>query len=114
MKAMKWANLILGTALFLAPFVLGYSDNTEALSTSLILGMIIGVLSFHEQFLVSAVIGLAAFVAPWVIGFDGESSALWSFLLLGGATALLNSFIGFVYAEGAELAKLLQQHTGTK
>jgi VIT1/CCC1 family predicted Fe2+/Mn2+ transporter len=115
MKAMKRVNVILGAALFLAPFVLGYSDNTEALLTSLILGVIIGVLSFYGEFEVSAAFGAVAFIAPWVIGFDGESSALWSFLLLGGATALLNSFIDFVNVEGAELARLLQQHhTGTK
>jgi hypothetical protein len=115
MKALKWINIVLGVALFLAPFVLGYSDNGSALWTSLMLGVVISVLGFYEQILVNAIVGLVAFVAPWIIGFDGGASALWSFLMLGGTTAFLNSFIGFVNTEGEALAKILQeQHTSRK
>ncbi len=109
MKTMKWITVILGVALFLAPFVLGYSDNSRALWTSLIMGAVIAVLGYAVQFKVAAVIGVLTFVAPWIIGFDGNDNALWSCLVVGAATVLLTGYQGFFAQSNAETGSVQQR-----
>jgi len=111
MKEMKWVTVILGVVLFLAPFVLGYSDDSGALWTSLVLAVVIAILGYVEQYKVVALVGVITFLAPWVIGFDGESGALWSCLLLGGATAVLNGYVGFTYEKDLTTGTLEHRHT---
>lgn len=98
---MNWITIILGVALFVAPFVMGYSGAPLALWTSLILGAVVALLGYMKSYKVAAVLGLVVFVAPWVLGFSGVSSAFWSCLLLGGGVALLAGYQGFFGQAGA-------------
>ncbi len=47
---MYWIIGILGLALILAPFVLGYSDNSTALCTNIVLGAAIAILAGIKAF----------------------------------------------------------------
>jgi hypothetical protein len=93
---MNWVTIVLGVALFLAPFVCGYSGTPWALWTSLILGVVVAVLGYARSYKAAAILGLIVFVAPWILGFSGVPGALWSCLLLGGAVALLAGYRGFL------------------
>ena len=92
---MNWVTIVLGAALCLAPFVLGYSATPVALWTSLIMGVVIGVLGYVKQYKWAAGVGLLTAIAPWVLGFSGIAAALWSCLILGVAVALLAGYQGF-------------------
>jgi hypothetical protein len=95
-KTMNWVTIVLGVALFLAPFVFGYSGTPWALWTSLILGTVVAILGYKQTYKAAAIVGLVVFVAPWILGFSGVPGALWSYLLLGGAVALLAGYRGFI------------------
>jgi hypothetical protein len=92
---MKWLTTILGVALFLAPFVFGYSGTPWVLWTSLILGVVVAVLGFKRSYKPAAIVGLVVFVAPWILGFSGVPGAAWCCWLLGGAVAILAGYRGF-------------------
>lgn len=98
---MKWITIVLGVALFVAPFVLGYSGTPWALWISLIMGAVVTILGFTRSYKVAAILGLATFLSPWVFGFGWVPGALWSCLLLGGAIAILDGYFGFFQKQNA-------------
>jgi uncharacterized membrane protein len=83
---MHWLTGILGLGLAVAPFVLGYSNNSPAMWTGVILGVVVVVLSVLEamdeskskwEYWAAGIAGLAAIVAPFVFGFSSITWALW-------------------------------------
>lgn len=50
---LHWINVIAAVLLIIAPFVLGYSDIASALWTSIVLGVVVGVLSLIMFFVPS-------------------------------------------------------------
>lgn len=93
---MNWVTIIAGVALFLAPFVFGYSGNPAALWTSLVMGVVIAVLGYLKAYKWAAGMGVVTFVAPWILGFSGIGAALWSCLIVGGLVAILAGYSGFL------------------
>lgn len=100
-NAMYWITGILGLALILAPFVLGYSNNPTAQWTSIILGAVVAVVSLLEGWLknvskweywVAGLAGLLAVIAPFVLGFSALSAALWTCVILGALVAILAGY----------------------
>ena len=89
---MYWLTGILGLILGIAPWIFGYSDNTVALWTSLILGAATIIVSIVEaaqgnrqqwEYWTAGVLGLIAIVAPFVFGFGNFANAMWSSDVLG-------------------------------
>ncbi|HBY96727.1 MAG: SPW repeat protein [Ardenticatenaceae bacterium] len=98
---MYWVTGILGLALILAPFVLGYNDNVGALWSSLILGAVMALVSGYKaaardaatwEYGVVVIAGLLAVIAPFVLGFSAVGVAVWSSIILGAAAAFLAGY----------------------
>jgi len=98
---MYWITGILGLALIVAPFVLGYSGDTTALWSSIILGVIVVVASgiqglVHDvtkwEYWVAGIAGLLAVVAPFVLHFNTLTTALWASVILGAVMAILSGY----------------------
>lgn len=95
---MFWITGILGLALGLSPFVLGFANNAVALWTSLVLGVIVVVVSIiglastamdkRWEYWVIGLAGLLAIIAPFALGYAGLASALWTSLIVGAVLAL--------------------------
>lgn len=97
-----WINLVLGIALFVSPWVLGFADGGTAVWNACYSGAIVAVLAFyalanfslwHERLM--AVAGLWILVSPWVIGFTGIAAALWVHVVLGIAVTALAGWRAF-------------------
>ena len=106
---MKWATVISGVLLVLAPFVLGYSGTPAALWTSLVMGIVIAILGLAQSYKWAAGAGVVTFVAPWILGFSGIGAALWSCLILGGLVLILAGYRGF-FSEEAKSGGMQQHH----
>lgn len=87
----------LGIISIIAPFVLGYSDNTAAFYTSLGLGAVLTVTTVLEwvaedkqnwEYWMAGVAGIGAIAAPFVLGFSGLAVALWTLVIVGLVTIL--------------------------
>lgn len=99
---MFWITAVLGLALGVAPWVLGYADHVAAMWTSVILGLIVflasaaGLIARPAQerweYWVIGLAGVAAFVAPFVLGYSNHAEPLWTALILGTALAVLEAF----------------------
>ena len=94
----KWcdvANLVLGAALFLSPWIFGFDAGTVS-SNAHITGIVIAVLAIAalaafavwEEWL-NLVVGLWALVSPWVLGFHGTTTAMTVHVVIGAAVAIL-------------------------
>jgi hypothetical protein len=89
-------NFLLGLALFLSPFVLGFSTESAAAYNAHIIGALIAIfaiatiLTFQawEEW-INAVLGLWLVLAPWVLGFTGHEAAKLTHVLIGVATLVL-------------------------
>src|SRR5438105_2925230 len=94
---MYWATGILGLVLAVAPWIFGYSNNTPALWTSLLVGGATIVVSVIEgaradrepwEYWAAGLLGLVAIVAPFVLGFSTYANALWSSVGVGVLIAI--------------------------
>lgn len=98
---------ILGIIFTIAPFALGYSDNTAALWTSVIVGVGVTFVSVFEwlaegkekwEYWIIAVAGLLAITAPFLFNFAGSEYAF-----------LLSFAFGIVFITSA-IYKLLDKN----
>ncbi len=96
---MNRLTVILGVAMLVAPFLLGYSGNPAALWTSLISGAIIAILSYSQHLKWAMLAGMITFFLPPVLGFSGDSAALWTCLIVGSLVAILAGYQGFLSDE---------------
>ncbi len=105
---MYWATGILGILLIIAPFVLGYSGNSGALWTGVILGAITLIVSLIKAFAhdvsqweywVTGLMGILAIIAPFVLGFTAVSVAMWASIILGVITLILSAVVLFQHRE---------------
>lgn len=94
---MYWMTGILGLALAVAPFVLGYSNNVAALWTSLLIGGATIIASGIEwaqadkekwEYWIVAIFGLVAIASPFLFGFGGHATAMWTSVVVGILMAL--------------------------
>jgi len=85
----------LGLVSIISPYLFGYSSDTAALWTSLVVGAVLIVASIFEgvaagrekwEYWVVGIAGLAAIFAPFVLGFSTLSSALWTLVIIGLVT----------------------------
>jgi len=101
---MIWFTAFLGLVLMLAPFIMGYADNTVALWSSIIMGLIVLAVSIYKgvkhdkarwEYMVIAIVGLFAVFAPFILGFSTIGLAVWTLVVLGGILAYFAGFEGF-------------------
>jgi hypothetical protein len=101
---MYWVTGILGLALMVAPFLLGYTSNVTAFWTSLVAGLIVLAVSLYKaithdqarwEYMVATVVGLLAVFAPFVMGFGALTMAVWTMIILGGLVAIFAGYEGF-------------------
>lgn len=102
---MYWLTAILGLLMVIAPWVLGFSDNTNALWTSVALGAVLFLLSAVEagqkgqvmwEYWLIGLVGLLAILAPFALGFSTLTAAMWSLIALGGLALILSGYEVFV------------------
>jgi hypothetical protein len=98
---MFWANMILGLALMIAPFVLGYNTNPTALWSSIAVGAVIAVASGYKAYTkttdrwedwVDVVAGVIAILLPFVFGFNTLAVALWTCIVFGVIVTAVASY----------------------
>ncbi len=107
---MYWLTSILGLALILAPFALGYNTNPTAMWSSIILGAIVALASGYKAItadrhvwedVVDVVVGVVAIAIPFALGFNVITAALWTFVVLGVLTILLSGYNFYMARRGA-------------
>lgn len=95
---MYWVTGILGLFMMVAPFVFGYGDNTAAMWTGVITGVIVAVASYVEgarhdreawEYWVAGIVGVFVIASPFILGFNTHSGALWTSLIVGLLVALM-------------------------
>jgi uncharacterized membrane protein len=105
---MYWITGILGLALVAAPYVLGYSDNTTAMWTSVILGLVVVLVSIIEgvvrdpskwEYWVAGIAGLLALIAPFALGFSSLATAMWFTVVVGALLLILDGYEIFFVKE---------------
>ncbi|RIK44224.1 MAG: hypothetical protein DCC55_03270 [Chloroflexi bacterium] len=105
---MYWLTGILGLAMAVAPFALGYRDHTFAMWTSVILGVVVLLASIYEamderqakwEWWVVGIAGVLAVIAPFVFGFTTMTMAFWTMLILGALVFILAGYEAFFVRE---------------
>lgn len=95
-RAFDIVNLIVGVALALTPWVLGYTATMAAAWNAWVVGAIIALVAigalvaFAEwEEWVNLVLGLWAIVSPWLLGFSAVTGAVWAHVIAGIIVAVL-------------------------
>ncbi|MFW5943116.1 MAG: SPW repeat protein [Chloroflexota bacterium] len=97
---MYWLIALLGVALAVAPFVLGYSDETTAMWTSVILGAAVALIAgfkaaAHDthrwEDWLAILAGVLAIIAPFVL-FNTVTTAVWTSVVAGVLIILLAGY----------------------
>jgi hypothetical protein len=90
-----WINLILGFALLISPWVMGFATGTPMLN-AVIGGVIIlavaimALVSFARwEEWVNLILGLWVLISPWILGFSGIVAAMQTHVVIGIAVAVL-------------------------
>lgn len=83
-------NAMLGLWVVLSPWVVGFQGTTTAMSTAVILGIILIAVSLGATFAARAwedwlegIVGVLLIIAPWVLGFSMHHDAMMTTLISG-------------------------------
>lgn len=106
-RYMFWLTGLLGLALILAPFVLSYNTDNDALWCCVILGAVMVIASLIEglmqddtpwEYWIIGLAGLAAIIAPFVAQYNGaeQRTQMWASFILGLLAVLLAAFEIFI------------------
>ncbi|MCT7374820.1 SPW repeat protein [Chelativorans salis] len=94
--ALDVVNLVVGIALLLTPWALGFMAETTAAWNAWVVGALIALVaigalvSFAEwEEWVNLVLGIWAIISPWVLGFAAIAAALWAHVIAGLIVAVL-------------------------
>ena len=88
----------MGFFMMIAPYLFGYADNTTALWTSLISGLLVVAVSVGEaaehdranwEYWVAGIIGAFAIVAPFILNFGQHVTAMWTTIIVGAIITFL-------------------------
>lgn len=98
-KVSNTVSLLAGIALLLAPFVLGFTNFSQASWSSVLAGLIVGALAIYRMTsdephvwtaTFSLILGLWAILSPFVLGAGSSAAAMWSGVILGAITAVFS------------------------
>lgn len=90
-----WMNLVLGIALLISPWILGFAEGvamTNALAAGIVIGLIAiaALVSFAQwEEWINLLLGVWVLISPWVLGFTGIAGAMWTHVVIGLAVAVL-------------------------
>lgn len=105
---MFWLEAILGLALAIAPFALGYRDNSAAMWGSVVIGLLVMAVSVYKAYTkkperwegwVNVVAGIVAVLLPFIFGFSTLATALWATVLIGILIAALSGIALFTTSD---------------
>jgi len=105
---MSWIIALLGVALAVAPWVLGYSDESAAMWTSVILGVVVALVAGYDAIArdespweewLAVLAGAAAVIAPFVF-FNTVTAAVWASVVLGVLVIALAGYRALVPPRG--------------
>lgn len=108
---MFWVTGLVGIAFIGAPWVFNYTNETNALWASVIIGAIIVLVSAYKAFAqdiasweywIAGLAGIAAIAAPFVLNFTALTEALWTLVILGAFVAIVSSYEVFWVRPGPE------------
>src|SRR5690242_4027836 len=109
MRKMYWITGLLGLALGVCPWVFNYTDNTNALWASVIIGAAIVLVSLYKaviqdsqywEYWVVGLAGIVAVAAPFVLNFTALTEALWASIIVGVLAVLIAGYeVFFVQPE---------------
>lgn len=98
---MYWLTGVLGLALFFAPFVLGYSTDSTAFWSNIVLGSAVVVISGIKglmqdasrwEYWIAGLLGLAIIIAPFVFNYATVAVALWASIFVGAVIVILSGY----------------------
>lgn len=94
-KAADIVNAVVGVALFVSPWALGFVGTTAAAWSAWILGAAMALIALGTiwRFMqwepwVELALGILAVIAPWGLGFAGVTAALWTSVAAGVIVAV--------------------------
>ncbi|MGH8846399.1 MAG: SPW repeat protein [Polaromonas sp.] len=89
-------NALLGVWVVLSPWALGFQDMTMAMSSAVVIGLVLIAVALGAIFVPRAweewtegALGLALIVSPWALGFSTHYEATLSSVVSGAVIALL-------------------------
>ncbi len=95
-KALDIVNVVIGLALVLSPWVLGFSAEQAAAWNAWVVGALIALIAAGALFAFAAweewanlVLGIWAVLSPWILGFAAVSAAMWVHVIAGLIVAVL-------------------------
>lgn len=101
---LRWAtglSIIAGLWLLISPFILGYSDRTNAVWDDVILGIAIAIIAalrlwwFSDMAWLSwlnLILGAWVVISPWVLGFSDQSTAMADNVIVGVIVFILSGW----------------------
>src|SRR5438045_9072923 len=99
MRNMFWITGLLGIALGVAPWAFNYTDNTNAMWASIIIGAAIVLVSAWKaimqdenqywEYWLAGLAGVVAIAAPFVFGFTALTEAIWMSIIVGALGVLI-------------------------
>ena len=101
-----WVNAVLGVALFVSPWVLGFVQaGSVAAWSAWILGAAILIVALASPRIPAAwgealmlLFGLCSIASPWVLGYSADSRPVSSAMILGALVAVLSLWATFTDA----------------
>lgn len=101
---MYWLIALLGVALAVAPFILGYNDQTTAMWTSVVLGVVVALVAAYKAAArdiarwedgLAIIAGVLAVIAPFIL-FNSVTTAVWTSVIIGALVILLAGYMAVV------------------
>lgn len=105
MKWQNWINALLGVWFIISPWAVGFSSNSGALWTAIIIGLIqviVAVWAVSQQDVsgwnvwqtwVSLLTGIWFIIMPFVFGLSSNQGELWTGIIFGVVTAVLSLWV---------------------
>jgi SPW repeat len=101
-----WVNAVLGVALIVSPWILGFGEARSAAAWSAwILGGAVLIVALASQLIPAAwgealmlLFGLCSIASPWVLGYSAESRPVSSAVIIGALVAVLSLWATFTDA----------------
>ncbi len=99
---MYWITGILGLALGASPWVFNYTDNTNAMWASVLIGAAMVLVSLYKaimqdrtqywEYWVIGLLGLAAVAVPFALNFTTLAEALWTCIAVGALAVIISGY----------------------
>lgn len=102
---MSWVIALLGVALAVAPFVLGYSDQTTAMWLSIGLGVLVALVAGYKALVrdighwedwLAVLAGLVAIIAPFIFFDAVPTVGVWTSVIIGALVVIIAGYMALM------------------